>query len=48
MQVAVGITHARLHWGLRYVAVVDIDVHFGNGECMERAHTKIGLILEFL
>lgn len=29
--VAVGITHARLHWGLRYIAVVDIDVHFGNG-----------------
>ena len=25
--------HARLAWGVRRVAVVDIDVHFGNGTC---------------
>jgi len=29
--VVLGATHARLRWGLRRVAVVDIDVHFGNG-----------------
>jgi acetoin utilization deacetylase AcuC-like enzyme len=29
--VVVGLTHARLKWGLRKIAVVDIDAHFGNG-----------------
>ena len=29
--VTVGIAHARLHWGVHKVAVVDVDVHFGNG-----------------
>ena len=29
--VVMGLTHARLRWGIRRVAVVDIDAHFGNG-----------------
>ena len=29
--VVLGATHARLSWGLKRFAVVDIDVHFGNG-----------------
>ena len=29
--VVVGLMHARLRWGLRRVAVIDIDAHFGNG-----------------
>ena len=29
--VVLGAMHARLRWGVRRVAVVDIDVHFGNG-----------------
>ena len=29
--VVLGITHARLAWGLQRVAVIDIDVHYGNG-----------------
>ena len=29
--VAIGAMHARLAWGVRRFAVVDIDVHFGNG-----------------
>jgi hypothetical protein len=27
----VGLMHARLRWGVRRVAVIDIDAHFGNG-----------------
>jgi acetoin utilization deacetylase AcuC-like enzyme len=29
--VVLGLMHARLKWGLRRVAVIDIDAHFGNG-----------------
>ena len=29
--VGIGALHARLRWGVRRVAVVDFDVHFGNG-----------------
>ena len=29
--VVLGITHARLAWGVQRVAVIDIDVHYGNG-----------------
>jgi acetoin utilization deacetylase AcuC-like enzyme len=28
---AIGLTYARVFWGLKRVAIVDIDVHFGNG-----------------
>lgn len=28
---AIGLTYARVAWGLKKVAIVDIDVHFGNG-----------------
>jgi acetoin utilization deacetylase AcuC-like enzyme len=28
---AIALTYARIRWGIRRVAVVDIDVHFGNG-----------------
>jgi acetoin utilization deacetylase AcuC-like enzyme len=27
----IGVQHSRLRWGLKRVAVVDIDVHYGNG-----------------
>jgi acetoin utilization deacetylase AcuC-like enzyme len=29
--VALGVVHARLKWGIKRIAVVDLDVHFGNG-----------------
>ena len=29
--VVLGAMHARLHWGLKRFAVIDIDVHYGNG-----------------
>jgi acetoin utilization deacetylase AcuC-like enzyme len=31
--VAIGVSHARVKWGLQRVAIVDFDVHFGNGTC---------------
>ena len=31
--VCAGIAHARVAWGVRRVAVIDLDVHFGNGTC---------------
>ena len=29
--VALGVVHARLKWGIKRIAIVDLDVHFGNG-----------------
>jgi acetoin utilization deacetylase AcuC-like enzyme len=29
--VVLGLTHARMRWGLRRIAIIDIDAHFGNG-----------------
>ena len=43
--VAVAAAVARREWGVRRVAIVDWDVHHGNGACLARARARMGVSL---